>query len=190
MNIPEFYLIEPYNAYTSPKDGKKKEKHLCHILEEQALLEQILREANTVNKSNNNTNNNTSNTTTVTSANIAATAGAGAGYDHLSIVRSDFQIALLNSGSNQTFTNSITSSLTGSLSSSLLIGFKNLSTNNDPRFPVSYKWSFGDGTISYSPNPSNKTYKTGSFSIKLEASSSHGLAFSDSVTKLALSCSL
>lgn len=40
MNIPQIYLVEPYNAY-APK-GKKK--HLHEILEEQALLARIMAE--------------------------------------------------------------------------------------------------------------------------------------------------
>jgi len=40
MNIPQIYLVEPYNAY-APK-GKKK--HLHEILEEQALLARIIAE--------------------------------------------------------------------------------------------------------------------------------------------------
>lgn len=42
MSVPQIYLIEPYNAY-APK-GRKK--HWTEIVEEQALLERIIAEAN------------------------------------------------------------------------------------------------------------------------------------------------
>lgn len=41
MNIPEIYLVEPYNAY-----AKKKQKHWHEVVEEQALLAKILAESN------------------------------------------------------------------------------------------------------------------------------------------------
>ena len=40
MNIPEIYLVEPYNAY-APK-GRKKHWH--EVIEEQALMARILAE--------------------------------------------------------------------------------------------------------------------------------------------------
>lgn len=41
MNIPEVYLVEPYNAYAP----KKKQKHWHEVIEEQALMAKIIAEA-------------------------------------------------------------------------------------------------------------------------------------------------
>ncbi len=42
MNIPQTFLVEPYNAYTSQPGGRKKHWH--EIVEEQALLQRIIQD--------------------------------------------------------------------------------------------------------------------------------------------------
>jgi hypothetical protein len=181
MNIPEVYLIEPYNAYTAQKGGRKK--HFMEILEEQELMQRIIAEAEGRRiTQHNNTNNNVSNT------GHTATATA-AGFDHVSIVTANFQVARRNSGSNAA-ANTVSGSLTGSLATPLIVTFTNLTSDTAPKYPVSYKWTFGDGTTSTFANPTH-SYSTGSFSVKLEATSSYsGAGNSSAVTRLAVSCSL
>jgi hypothetical protein len=80
MNIPEIYLVEPYNAY-APK-GKKK--HWMQEVEEQALLAKIIAEQQALQEAANRPSNRPSNTLppqappTATATAQAYSGGAGA----------------------------------------------------------------------------------------------------------------
>lgn len=175
---PNIYFIEPYNAY-APKHRKK---HFHEILEEQALMERIIMEAEANRISQENI------TTNVSNGHATAVATA-AGIDHPSVVTANFDVARTNSGSSAP-ASTISGSTTGSLVTPLKVSFRNLTTDSAPKYPVTYKWSFGDGTTSSLATPPIKSYSTGSYTVKLEATSSYGLTNSSAVTRLAISCSL
>lgn len=149
MSVPQIYLVEPYNAY-APK-GRKK--HISEIIEEQALLERIIAEAN-------------SRTlppqsppiSTPTVGNPAVAAGAG-GVPFVAYFAPRMTLA---------FSPSATTA-----SAPTQINFVN---NSSPDLfadgVATFLWNFGDGTTSTDVNPSHTYTTTGSnFAVTLKATS-------------------
>lgn len=139
MNIPETFLVEPYNAY-APKNRKK---HWHEIIEEQALFARIIAEQQALQEAQ-------SRTLPPNSPNIASqTVGnmnAGAGgvpppqFFHPGDDTIDFSATPLLGVAP------------------LTVVFTNLTTT---QHLDSYLWSFGDGTTSTEVNPTH-VYQTGS----------------------------
>jgi len=139
MNIPETFLVEPYNAY-APKNRKK---HWHEIIEEQALFARIIAEQQALQEAQ-------SRTLPPNSPNIASqTVGnmnAGAGgvpppqFFHPGDDTIDFSATPLLGVAP------------------LTVVFTNLTTT--PQFD-SYLWSFGDETTSTEANPTH-VYQSGS----------------------------
>ena len=181
MNIPQIYLIEPYNAYAPQQRVRKP----WEIIDEQALMLKIAEDMRSqqqqsllLQEEEEHHHHNTTTTTTTATA---------AGFEHNAIVSAAFQLYKTNQGS-RTVVNNVTGSLSGSLSNFLAVQFLNQTTNVEPKYSVNYRWIFGDGTTSTSASPTH-SYKTGSFMVKLEATSSvHGnMSY---IQTNAVSCSL
>lgn len=157
MNIPDIYIIEPYNPY-APKGGRKKS--VAEIMEEQELISRLIAEANSVNKNNNTIQNNNSIAHTATAV-AAASAGAGGSppYQYF----------------NPTMAVNFSMSAT-TASAPVNITFTNL-CHNDLQLlgAAAFSWSFGDGTNTVdnvNQNPIHKYTTTGSnFSVSLTARS-------------------
>lgn len=149
MSVPQIYFVEPYNAY-APK-GRKK--HISEIIEEQALLERIIAEANS------RTLPPQSPPTSVGTAAGPAVAG-GAGGSPL--------VAYFSPRMTVNFDLSAT---TGSAPTA--IQFSNTSNPDLLALGVAtFLWNFGDGTTSSEINPSHTYTTTGSnFAVTLKATS-------------------
>ena len=161
MNIPEFYLIEPYNAYTAQKGGRKKHWH--EIIEEQALLERIIADQIALQEANSRTLPPNSPPTSVATAVGASTVAGGAGG---SPVYQFFHPEL--DAEKVSFTRSPS---TGD--APLTVQFVN--TTPTPEFDF-YNWYFGDGTTSTETSPihvyQSGSQTTSSFTASLQMSSS------------------
>ena len=148
MNVPQIYLVEPYNAYT---DKAKKKKHWAEIVEEQALLEKIIAEARSQTLPPNAPEN-----STPTVGNSSAGAGGQPVCGYFSPVMSvSFLVAVTTASAPSTFlfSNSSSPSLQGS-------GVAN------------FLWNFGDGSTSTELNPTHTYVTTASnFSVTLKATS-------------------
>ncbi len=149
MNIPEIYLVEPYNAYAP----KQKKKHWHEVIEEQALMARILAEQQALQEAQN------SKTLPPTSPSIATpTVGGipqgGAGGQP--------PPQFFNPGDDIV---DFTFTPTGG-AAPLTITFTNLTTT--PQFD-SYKWIFGDGATSTDVNPVH-IYQSGSSPVSYTCS--------------------
>lgn len=155
MNIPEFYLIEPYNAYAT----KGRKKHWHEVIEEQALLERIIAEQQAIQEAASRTlPPNSPATSTAIVGNPAGGAGGVPVYPY-------FHPELDVLGFTAT-------PLTGD--GPLTVNFTNLTTT--PQFDT-YLWKFGDGTTSTDVDPVH-VYQTGSsatgYTVQLTASYDQG----------------
>jgi len=149
MNVPEIYLIEPYNAY-APK-GRKK--HWSEVVEEQALLQKIIAEARNSTLPQNSPQNSTP-SVAVNAVGQGATGGGGHPI-----------LSFFNPVMTVTFT---PSPVTASAPSNLL--FLNTSNPGITADGVaSYSWNFGDGGTSAGVNPNHTYATTGSFSVTVLA---------------------
>ena len=148
MNIPEIYLIEPYNAYTNQKGGRKKHWH--EVVEEQALLQRIIAEQQALQEAQSNTL--PQNAPHVSTPVVGHAAGAGAGAGGTPILR--FFGPDFFSGTGSSFTADIT---TGA--GPLTVNFSNGTT---PQVNDIFLWTFGDGTTSSLANPLPHLYDSGS----------------------------
>lgn len=149
MNVPQIYLIEPYNAY-APK-GRKK--HWSEIVEEQALLERIIAEAR-----NNSLPQNAPQVSTPTVGQAAQGQGqtGGGGLPLIAYFAPRFSVG-------------ITPSITTGSAPTTIIFSNNSSADLQTQGVATFLWTFGDGTTSSDLNPAPKNYTitgslTGSFS--------------------------
>ena len=139
MNIPEVFLVEPYNPY-APKNRKK---HWHEIIEEQALLARIIAEQQAIQEAKSNTLPlNSPSIAQATVGNMAAGAGGSPPPQFFNPTddTADFTATPLSGFAP------------------LTVQFSNLTTT--PHFD-SYLWLFGDGTTSTDVNPSH-VYQSGS----------------------------
>lgn len=155
MNIPEIYLVEPYNAY-APK-GRKKHWH--EIVEEQALLAKIIAEQQALQEAQYSKTLPQNSPATATPT-IGGTPQAGAGGVPVT--------TFFNPGAdlvNFSFTP------TGGVAPVTIV-FTNLTTTPEEDI---FLWEFGDGTTSSLAYPTH-VYPTGSsaasFSCSLQTSNS------------------
>lgn len=139
MNIPEIYLVEPYNAY-APK-GRKKHWH--EVIEEQALMARIMAEQQALQEAQSRTlPQNSPETSTPTVGNTAAGAGNQRLYAAFHPELANVSASVSPSGGAAPIT----------------ITFSNTTRN----FTLyNYVWNFGDGTTSVSANPTH-LYNTSS----------------------------
>jgi PKD repeat protein len=138
MSVPQIYLVEPYNPY-APKGGRKK--HWTEIVEEQALLERIIAEANSRTLP--------PNSPAVSTPTVGNAAGGAGG----SPIPAYFHPTL-----TAAFTVSPT---TGSAPSQFV--FTNASSQDALAEGVStFLWNFGDGSTSTLVSPSHTYTTTGS----------------------------
>lgn len=132
MNIPEIYLVEPYNAY-APKQNKK---HWHQIVEEQALLARIQAEQMALQEA-------ASKTLPPNSPQISTPAvgnnAAGAGGVYPPQVFSPTNTVVTFSFSPSTGAGPVT------------VQFVNQTTNSEL---YTYRWFFSDGQTSTETNPS------------------------------------
>lgn len=142
MNVPEIYLVEPYNAY-APK-GRKKHPH--EIIEEQALLERIIAEQRALQEAKSATlpSNSPSIATPTVGTAVGTVAGAGG-----SPPPQAFQAA----GVTASFSPNPSSGV-GPLS----VLFNNTTPN---KHLYNFVWTFSDGTTSTDQDPV-KTVESGS----------------------------
>lgn len=148
MNVPQIYLVEPYNAY-APKNRKK---HPAEVLEEQALLERIIAEAKNASLPENSPN--------ISVATAAGQSAAGGGG-----------IPLFAYFAPRMTANFLVSVTTASAPSTFL--FSN-SSNPDLLADgvATFLWTFGDGSTSTAVNPTYTYTTTGSnFNVTLKATS-------------------
>jgi PKD repeat protein len=132
MNVPQIYLIEPYNAYAT----KGRKKHWTEIVEEQALLERIIAEANSRTLP--------PNSPSVSTPAVGNSAAGAGGQPVLEYFHSTDVV------------NFSALPLTGD--APLTVQFTNLTPT--PQFDI-YLWEFGDGTTSSDINPIH-VYQSGS----------------------------
>jgi len=173
MNIPEIYLIEPYNAYTNQKGGRKKHWH--EVIEEQALLQRILAEQQALQEAS-------SKTLPPTSPSIAApTVGnmsAGAGGSPPS--------QFFNPGAATVNFSRTPANGDGPVT----IGFSNLTSNPEL---YTFLWIFGDGTTSNAVNPTHlyqsQSTAANSWTASLQATNSVTLIPAGSSSNLFISAS-
>lgn len=148
MNIPEIYLVEPYNAY-APKQNKK---HWHQIVEEQALLARIQAEQIALQEA-------ASRTLPPESPNISTpvvgnmSAGAGGMYPPQVFHPENAVVSF-------SFTPS-----TGN--APLTVQFQNLTSNIEL---YTYKWVFSDGQTSTDINPT-MVFQSGSSATSLVTAS-------------------
>lgn len=130
MNIPQFYLVEPYNAY-APKQNKK---HWHQIIEEQALLARIQAEHMALQEAANNTL--PPNSPDVSTPTVGNAAGAGGVMP---------SIVFHPESANVTF-----SFLPATAAGPVTIAFTSSVDNSEL---YSYNWIFSDGQTSTLQNP-------------------------------------
>jgi len=149
MSVPQIYLVEPYNAY-APK-GRKK--HISEIIEEQALLERIIAEANSRTLPQNSPP-----VSTPTVGNAAVAAGAG-GVPLVAYFAPRMTLAF-------------TPSATTASAPSQINFVNNSSADLFADGVATFLWNFGDGTTSNDVNPSHTYTTTGSnFAVTVKATS-------------------
>lgn len=132
MNIPQIYLVEPYNAY-APKQNKK---HWHQIVEEQALLARIQAEQMALQEAASKTLPPTAPQVSTPTVGTAAGAGAGGVFP-----------PQVFSPTNAVVTFSFTPS-TGA--GPVSVQFSNLTSNSEL---YNYRWFFSDGQTSTEVNP-------------------------------------
>lgn len=168
MNIPEVYLVEPYNAY-APKNRKK---HWHEVVEEQALLARIHAEQQAIQEAANRTlPQNSPQVSTPPVATVGQAAGAG-GLPYVSYF-------------SPTMTAGISlSSLTASAPST--INIVNTSSPDTLAGGVAtFLWNFGDGVTSTLPQPLTHSYTTtgSNFLVTLKITSVSNTSLTSSVTQ-------
>lgn len=162
MNIPQIYLVEPYNAYAP----KQKKKHWMQEVEEQALLARIIAEQTAIQEAAKRTSNTlppqapeTATPTIVgNTSGEGAAGGRGSGAGGGGTPVWDF-FNPTGDVVNFSFTP------TGG-AAPLTVIFTNLTTT--PQFD-SYLWTFGDGTTSTDANPTH-VYQSGSTALSYTCS--------------------
>ena len=154
MNIPEIYLVEPYNPY-APK-GRKKHWH--EVIEEQALMARLIAEQQALQEAQSKTlPNNSPDISSPTVGNMNAGAG---GMPVVDFFHPEADVV-----------NFSATPLVGA--GPLTVQFSNLTTTP---YLDSYTWNFGDGTTSTDVNPSH-VYQSGSaagYTVQLTASYTQG----------------
>jgi PKD repeat protein len=172
MNIPEIYLIEPYNAY-APK-GRKKHWH--EVVEEQALMARILAEQQALQEAASKTLPPQApeySTPTI----VGNSAGAGqAGHQGSAAGGGGVPVFDFFNQGGQVIGFTATPS-TGP--AGFPVQFTDTSTG--PQEYDSFLWLFGDGTTSTSQNPTH-TYITGSYTAVFQITSSNGFMASTTAT--------
>lgn len=147
MNIPEIYLVEPYNAYTAQKGGRKK--HWMEVVEEQALLQKIIADQIAIQEAASRTVPPTA--PEISSPSVGGTPAGGAGG-------SPPPQAFYPTASTVNFDR------TPSVGAApLTVRFLNYTSN--PQL-YSYRWNFGDGTTSTDISPTH-LYQTQSGALNL-----------------------
>lgn len=150
MNVPEIYLVEPYNAYTSKN---KRKKHWSEIVEEQALLEKIIAEARNSTLPQNSPQNSAP-SVAVNSSGQGVTGGGGHPV-----------LSFFNPSVVVTFT---PSPVTASAPNQIQF----LNTSNPglvAQGVATFSWNFGDGGTTVDPNPAHTFVTTGSFAVTVLA---------------------
>lgn len=147
MNIPEIYLVEPYNAY-APKQNKK---HWHQVIEEQALMARLVAEQMALQEAASKTLPPTS--PEVSTPTVGTAAGAGGVYPP----------QVFNS-TNAVVTFSFTPA---SGAGPLTIQFTNQTSNAEL---YTYRWFFSDGQTSTLVNPTI-IFQSGSSATNLITSS-------------------
>ncbi len=175
MNIPEIYLIEPYNAY-APK-GRKKHWH--EIVEEQALMARIIAEQQAIQEAKSATTPPTWPPDSVATAvgTAGGPTGAGASVGGGGQPPPDF----FNPAADVVDFSWAPTSGAGPVT----VVFTNLTTTKE--FDI-YNWYFGDGTTSTDINPTH-VYQTGSFTASLQTTNSVTLQPGTIKTKAVISAS-
>lgn len=168
MNIPEIYLIEPYNPY-APK-GRKKHWH--EVVEEQALMARILAEQQAQQQALLEAKSRTTppqappesvptvvgNSAGAGQAGEAGSAPGGGGVPVFDFFNQGGQVISLTATSASTF-------------APMAVQFTDTSTG--PQEFDTFFWNFGDGTTSTAQNPIH-TYDTGSFTATFQLTASTG----------------
>ena len=161
MNIPQTFLVEPYNAYTSQKGGRKKHWH--EIVEEQALLQRIIQDqqAQAIQEATSHTL--PPNSPSIASATVAGNAAGAGGMPTPQFFNPSMSVYYT--------TLTTINALTGSAPSSVnfLVG------GNSDLFALSLiniNWNFGSGSPGTGGglNPSYLYSSTGSFLTSMTAS--------------------
>lgn len=145
MNRPEIYLVEPYNAYAQ-KDGKKKHWH--QIVEEEALMQRIIAEAESRTLPPQSPD-----ISTPTVGNAAGNAPGAPGGNAAGGGGNPPPQAYHPENASVSFDRSPASG-----AGPLTVQFINHTVNPEL---YSYLWSFGDGTYSTDVNPVH-VYQSGS----------------------------
>jgi PKD repeat protein len=161
MNIPEIYLVEPYNAYTNKQGGRKKHWH--EVIEEQALMQRIMEEQMALQEANSRTL--PPNSPPISQATVGNSTGVAGGAGG-SPVYPFFHPEL----DTVNFDRSPSSG-----DGPLTVTFTNLTTT--PELD-SFLWDFGDGTSSTDENPVH-VYQSGSSATNVYTAS---LQVTNSVT--------
>lgn len=170
MNIPEIYLVEPYNAY-APK-GRKKHWH--EVVEEQALMARIVAEQMALQEAQTSKTLPPNSPATATPTVAGIPQAGGGGVPVYSFFHPEGDVA------NFSFTPS-----TGV--SPFTVTFTNLT--DTPEFDT-YLWVFGDGTTStdikpvhvYQTGSTNPTYYTASLQVSHSADPSVTQSISKYIT--------
>jgi PKD repeat protein len=166
MNIPEIYLVEPYNAY-APK-GKKK--HWMQEVEEQALMAKIIAEQQALREA-------TSPTLPKQAPPISVMTA-----QHYSGGEGAVGQANSNGGGGQTprpqfFTPNMAISFTASPITASAPSTIQFTVAGDPGTlqlgAVAITWNFGDGTIISGVSPSHTYNTVGNFLVQMTASAVH-----------------
>lgn len=163
MNIPQIYLVEPYNAY-----APKRKKHWMEEVEEQALLAKIIAEQQAIREAQANRSTTlppqappvSQQTAQTYTGGAGAAGGANTGGGAGGMPVWDFWNP---SGDTVNFDRTPMSG-----PGPITVTFTNLTTT--PQFD-SYKWNFGDGTTSTDRDPAPHVYQTGSTAVSFYAAS-------------------
>ena len=140
MNLPEIYLVEPYNAYTS-KPGRKKHWH--DVIEEQALFARMLAEQQAIMEANSRTL--PPNSPPTSGPTVGNAAGGAGGQPPPQFFNPQSDVIDFTA-----------TPLLGD--APLTVQFTNLTTTQELD---TYLWLFGDGTTSTDANPTH-VYQSGS----------------------------
>ena len=154
MNIPQIYLIEPYNAY-APK-GRKKHWH--EVVEEQALMARIIAEQQAQQQALLEAQSKTlpPNSPDISAPTVGNAAAGGGGVPVFSYFHPAADVVEFSS--------------TPSFGAApLTVQFVNLTSTQQYD---SYTWDFGDGTTSTDINPPLHVYHTSSTTYLVQLTSS------------------
>jgi PKD repeat protein len=151
MNIPEIYLVEPYNAYTTQPGGRKKHWH--EVIEEQALLQRIMAEQIALQEAQTSRTLPPNSPATAQAVVGNSTGGAG-GVPVVDFFHPEADI--VNFSATPTTGNG-----------PLTVKFTNSTTT---QYLDTYTWNFGDGATSNDSEPTHLYANTGSYTVQLTAS--------------------